>query len=70
MKDYNFTAFNPVDITKVGHFTQMIWKSTKQMGVGAARTADNKTLIIVVNYAPAGNIRNYYQSNVYPWLNK
>lgn len=37
-----------------GHYTQAVWKTTKQIGCGKALC--NGQVIIVCNYAPAGNV--------------
>jgi len=37
-----------------GHYTQVVWKSTKQVGCGKAVCKDN--LIVVCNYDPPGNV--------------
>jgi pathogenesis-related protein 1 len=37
-----------------GHYTQIIWESTTEIGCGTAVCADN-TQIWVCNYSPAGN---------------
>lgn len=37
-----------------GHYTQIVWKSTRQVGCGKAVCKDN--LIVVCNYDPQGNI--------------
>ncbi len=42
------------NFTKVGHYTQMVWKSTTHVGCGIA-TCGN-FIIIVCNYNPPGNI--------------
>ena len=40
---------------KVGHYTQMVWRYTKEMGVGIAHTKSGG-IIVVTSYYPAGNI--------------
>jgi len=49
-----------------GHFTQVIWASTKK--VGMATSSDGK--YIVANYSPGGNITNagYFEKNVPPLM--
>ncbi|MFC0518057.1 CAP family protein [Mucilaginibacter angelicae] len=37
-----------------GHYTQMIWKKTTEVGVGVA-IADNGDIYVVANYSPPGN---------------
>jgi len=44
----------------------MIWKSTTQLGIGAAVSPDKKCLVIVANYYPSGNYQNQYKVNVFP----
>ena len=46
-----------------GHFTQMIWKDTKEVGFGFEEK-DN-ILYIVAYYYPAGNIFNEFKKNVF-----
>lgn len=53
IKDYKYGKFrsgSPV----VGHYTQMVWKNTAEVGVGVA-IASNGDIYIVANYSPAGN---------------
>ncbi|UJR25720.1 hypothetical protein I4U23_007071 [Adineta vaga] len=47
-----------------GHFTQLVWASTTDFGIGIACTNNNKSCYIVANYSPAGNIQNQFPSNV------
>ena len=46
-----------------GHFTQMIWKDTKEVGFGF-EVKDN-IIYIVAYYYPAGNIFNEFEKNVF-----
>ena len=48
-----------------GHFTQLVWKGSKEMGVGRA-TARSGNIYVVANYAPTGNMQGAFQANVLP----
>ncbi|KAF4531406.1 hypothetical protein B566_EDAN009647 [Ephemera danica] len=50
-----------------GHFTQLVWASTKQLGLGKARSRAGR-VIVVANYHPPGNVSGAYQRNVRPPL--
>uniref|UniRef100_A0A3B5LPR1 SCP domain-containing protein n=1 Tax=Xiphophorus couchianus TaxID=32473 RepID=A0A3B5LPR1_9TELE len=62
IKDYDFTR--PGVQPKTGHFTQVVWKDTKELGVGVA--TDGHTVFVVGQYRPGGNITNagYFEKNV------
>ncbi|KAL2100078.1 hypothetical protein ACEWY4_004472 [Coilia grayii] len=64
IKDYNFRK--PGFQSSTGHFTQVVWKGSKELGVGLA--TDGNTVIVVGQYLPAGNISNpgYFEKNVLP----
>ncbi|KAG7476793.1 hypothetical protein MATL_G00086690 [Megalops atlanticus] len=66
VKDYDFSKPGPSRGKPVGHFTQVVWKSSKEVGVGLA--TDGHTVFVVGQYSPAGNITNedYYEKNVLP----
>jgi len=49
-----------------GHFSQLVWKGSREIGVGRAITADGHCIFIVCNYHPAGNIAGEYKKNVLP----
>ncbi|KAJ8285729.1 hypothetical protein GJAV_G00030270 [Gymnothorax javanicus] len=61
---YNFDS--PGFGSNTGHFTQVVWKNTKEVGVGLA--TDGQTVFVVGQYSPAGNITNrgYFEANVLP----
>ncbi|KAJ6657853.1 hypothetical protein lerEdw1_001903 [Lerista edwardsae] len=65
IKNYNYQ--NPGFSSGTGHFTAMVWKNTKKMGVGKAAASDGSTFV-VARYEPAGNIVNpgHYEENVLP----
>ncbi|KAJ8346421.1 hypothetical protein SKAU_G00278220 [Synaphobranchus kaupii] len=64
IKDYNFSK--PGFRSNTGHFTQVVWKSSEDVGVGLA--TDGNTVFVVGQYSPAGNITNkgYFENNVLP----
>ena len=45
------------------HFSQVIWKGTREMGIGAAIGANN-LIIVCANYYPSGNEVDKYFINV------
>ena len=51
-------------VSFLGHFTQVVWKGSEELGVGLA--TDGKTTFVVGQYLPAGNISNpgYFEKNV------
>jgi len=63
---YNYKR--PVYSEDTGHFTQLVWRSSKRLGVGVALSKDGREVYIVTNYYPAGNIVNqgYFERNVLP----
>ena len=46
-----------------GHFTQLVWASTIDMGLGVAVSDSGKTYV-VANYYPAGNTAGQFETNV------
>lgn len=64
VKYYNWKQ--PGYKSKTGHFTQVVWKDSTELGVGVA--SSGKTVFVVGQYRPAGNMNNvgYFQQNVLP----
>uniref|UniRef100_A0A0B7A2Z1 SCP domain-containing protein n=1 Tax=Arion vulgaris TaxID=1028688 RepID=A0A0B7A2Z1_9EUPU len=62
IKKHNFSSEGS---TGTGHFTQVVWKETKQLGVGKAKDGNGK-IIIVASYLPAGNLIGSFTKNVLP----
>ena len=67
--DYNFkdSISNPGKVT--GHFTQLVWKPTKEFGIGYATGINKhdttmKCIYVVARYKPAGNILGQFSTNV------
>jgi len=67
--NYDFTNHNHNNINtpEIRHFTQLIWKETKQIGCGASCNKNNNCFI-VCNYYPPGNNLDEFKSNVFPLL--
>ena len=49
---------------KAGHFTQVIWKGSREIGIGRAFADKGQTVYVVCNYFPAGNIIGHFKENV------
>jgi pathogenesis-related protein 1 len=58
-QDYQFSIFSNERGPVVGHYTQMVWRNTTEMGAGAA-VCPGGEIIVVANYNPAGNFMGEY----------
>uniref|UniRef100_A0A0N4Z2X0 SCP domain-containing protein n=1 Tax=Parastrongyloides trichosuri TaxID=131310 RepID=A0A0N4Z2X0_PARTI len=65
VKYYDFS--NPVYNSKTGHFTQLVWKKTKQVGFGVAQNGSR--VFVVCHYTPRGNVIGQFAANVLPLKN-
>lgn len=63
VKDYRFDKLGFGGNT--GHFTQVVWKDSVELGMGRAQTADGRLTFVVARYSPAGNMMNRFQENVF-----
>ena len=63
VSQYDFS--NPHYISGTGHFTQLVWKSSKQIGFGATCNSYNKCFL-TCNYYPPGNYQSEFADNVFP----
>ena len=59
--DYNFN--NPGFSSATGHFTQLVWKGSKNLGCGFAC---GQGCVVTCNYYPAGNYLGEFDTNVFP----
>ena len=60
-----------------GHFTQVVWKESTELGIGKAvgRRGGMQCQYVVARYRPAGNMMEDFQANVLPpkdekWLSE
>lgn len=59
-------VFNKEPTTlRTGHFTQVIWRDSKELGVGQAQSKSGQ-VVIVCNYDPPGNFIGSFSENVPP----
>ncbi|MFM6182997.1 MAG: CAP family protein [Dolichospermum sp.] len=64
--DYSKPGFS----SATGHFTQVVWKSTTQLGCGVARGTKTMSgtkfnaFYVVCHYLPAGNVTGQFPANV------
>jgi hypothetical protein len=70
VSQYMFTrtpwTSNQPNFKNIGHFTQMVWKSSTQLGCGAAKGAN--CYVVSCHYSPAGNMvgDSSFYANVLP----
>ncbi|XP_051278363.1 Golgi-associated plant pathogenesis-related protein 1 isoform X1 [Dicentrarchus labrax] len=64
IKDYKWSS--PGFQSGTGHFTQVVWKDSTELGVGMA--TDGHKIFVVGQYRPAGNMNmpGYFEKNVLP----
>jgi len=55
--DYNYNYYQK----NASHFTQMVWKKTKEIGIGSV---DKDKFCLVIFYYPSGNILKKFSENV------
>ncbi|MEC8097814.1 MAG: CAP family protein, partial [Bacteroidota bacterium] len=54
IKDYKYSKIKRFRIgPKIGHYTQMVWKDTKEVGIASAISKNGK-VYVVARYYPAG----------------
>lgn len=47
-----------------GHFTQLVWRSTNEIGIGVSYNEKTKAVYVVMNYWPTGNLPSGFSVNV------
>ncbi|XP_066936330.1 uncharacterized protein [Clytia hemisphaerica] len=64
IKDYNFSTGTGTPGKMIGHFTQMVWKDSKRIGIGMAISRDQTHIYVVAHYAPKGNYIGQFTQQV------
>lgn len=62
VKQYNYN--NASFSANTGHFTQVVWKNSCDLGVGMACVGNE--VYVVANYHPPGNYSGEFSKNVFP----
>ena len=62
ISDYNFETGQPDSGKTTGHFTQVVWKASRELGIGYY--CKERQCCVVGNYYPGGNFNNNYLSQV------
>ena len=66
-EESNYDYANPGWQPEAGHFTQMVWKGTTEIGCGMARCTSGKwPYVWVCQYNPPGNVIGTFTENVFP----
>uniref|UniRef100_A0A914DS31 SCP domain-containing protein n=1 Tax=Acrobeloides nanus TaxID=290746 RepID=A0A914DS31_9BILA len=58
---YNFSQ--PDNNHEALHFSQLVWKASKKLGIGLAKCKDG-AYIVVANFDPEGNFLGQFIKNV------
>lgn len=59
----NYNYSRPIFAMNTGHFTQLVWRGTRTVGIGYAMNA--RTLIICASFYPPGNVAGHFSNNVF-----
>lgn len=62
IKQYNYK--NASFSSGTGHFTQVVWNSSLELGVGVACVGNE--VYVVASYYPPGNFSGEFSKNVFP----
>ncbi|CAG2179710.1 unnamed protein product, partial [Oppiella nova] len=49
-------GWHPKNIEQVGHFTQLVWRGSKEIGCAKSMNETNRKVYLVCHYLPVGNI--------------
>lgn len=60
--DYDTPGYRP----NIAHFSQIVWKNSKRLGVGYAYAKEGRKLYVAAQYGPPGNYGFAFAENVLP----
>jgi hypothetical protein len=61
----NYSFARPGFQSNTGHFSQVVWKGSRELGVGKATGHDGK-VFVVARYRPPGNNLRTFDENISP----
>ena len=62
-EDAQYSYSDPVFSAETGHFTQLVWKASTQIGFGASLSSSGEW-IVVAEFDPPGNVQGQFADNV------
>lgn len=64
---YTFGKENawPTNGDQIGHFTQLVWKGSTELGIGFNISASKNLVVVVATYTPHGNMQGQQPENVF-----
>ena len=63
-KDKNYETNSNKFLKANAHYTQIIWKNTKEIGISISHDKENKRYCTVILYYPPGNVLGGFPDNV------
>ncbi|KAI9478205.1 MAG: CAP domain-containing protein [Benjaminiella poitrasii] len=63
--NYNYKTGKSSNGKVIGHFTQVVWNSTTEIGCAATYCSNLRTTYYVCDYSPPGNYIGRYTKNVF-----
>ncbi|KAF2367303.1 CAP domain [Trinorchestia longiramus] len=64
-RTYNYNCPSSADLAHAGEFSQLLWRSSRDLGIGVARGEGNR-IVVVARYSPSGNQPGHFLENVRP----
>ncbi|CEF68272.1 CAP domain-containing protein [Strongyloides ratti] len=63
LKYYNYNKYNPKDLILYGHFSQLVWYDSRNIGIGfgTVKVGKGYKIYICMRYDPPGNVMRAWQ---------